>query len=181
MEPVPDNPEESMLSPAKGEKKKSGPPGFSLGNLFKPASRETKTKTKAVRQSISSSQKPQQQSFPAWLGEATLKELPPDKGREFALEFLQQAAPFIPPSKHVDHDAVARSLEFAIYSWANESPVGDKYWNKIHDIVASISGNRKVGTLAKLIGEGRFDKPGELMRLSDDDLLSSFEGRPLML
>ena len=180
IEPASDNLEESMTSPVKGEKKKSGP-GFSLGNLFKPATKEVKTKTKAVRQSFPSSQKPQQQSFPSWLGEATLKELPADKGREFALEFLQQAAPVIPLSKHVDHDAVARSLEFAIYGWAKESPVGDKYWNKIHDMVASISGNHKVGTLATLIGEGRFDSPDDLIKLSDDDLLSSFEGRPLLL
>ena len=180
IEPQPDKSEQNMTSPLKGEKKKLGA-SFSLGKLFKPESKEIKTKLKAERQSIPSSQKLQQQSFPRWLGEAPKEVIPSDKAREFALEFLQQAAPTIPPSKHVNHDAVARSLEFAIYSWAKESPVGDKYWNKIHDIVASISGNHKPGTLSTLIGEGRFHSPLDLMELSDDDLLSSFEGRPLTL
>ena len=53
------------------------------------------------------------------------------------------------------------------------------YWNKIHDLAACIGGKRKDGTLAKMIGDGKFATPDELVGLDDDDLWSSFQGLPL--
>ena len=55
----------------------------------------------------------------------------------------------------------------------------DKYWNKIHDLAACIGGKRQAGTLAKMIGDGKFATPDELVRLGDDDLWNSFKGLPL--
>jgi hypothetical protein len=179
--PLPD----SALSPVKVERKR-----FSLGNLFNPSEKEAKSKVRHSmdRPPSSLSQVSRQPKFPTWISEPTLLEVSGDVNREFALEHLQQAAPTIPVGKHVNHNAVARSLEHAIYDWSRQKHNSvkdtsweDKYWNKVHDIVAAICGNREPGTLAAMISEGRIQSPAVLLNLSDDDLMTSFEGRPLSL
>jgi hypothetical protein len=160
---------------------------FSLGSLgmgrIKPTSTEPKIVSKSSTERTSLSGQAAQKKLPTWISEATIKETPADETRSFALEFLQQAAPFIPSNKHVNYDAIARALEEAIYDWARglyKEVWADKYWEKVHDLVASISGKDGAGTLATMIGEGRYVSASEVVKLSEEALLCSFEGRPIM-
>jgi hypothetical protein len=169
---------QQQTPPVKQEKKK-----FSLGGLMRTNSKQPKAEAKGNAGNVPScDQSSRRQKIPDWISEATKSETPFDENRSCALEFLLQATPFIPPSNHVNHDAIARSLEAAIFDWAQnpEDSWIENYWDKVHDIVASISGKREAGTLAKLIGEGRFSTPAELLKLSEDDLLCSFEGRAVV-
>lgn len=99
--------------------------------------------------------------------------------RAFALEFLLQAAAHFPPNKGVNEESVARSLETAIYEWSQSKggTWSDTYWDKVHAIVAAITGKRDVGTLVDMIMEGSFSSPKSLLKLSVEDLESSFEGK----
>mmetsp|Transcript_30639 Transcript_30639/g.65745 ORF Transcript_30639/g.65745 Transcript_30639/m.65745 type:complete len:170 (+) Transcript_30639:441-950(+) len=130
---------------------------------------------------------------PPWTVQAVSNEIISNKNRIFGFEFLRQAALYIPQSKTIDCEAVAQNIEIAIYRWsidcANvksekrdeeiEELWLDGYWKKIHDLAACISGKRQGGTLAGMIGEGKFATPEELVGLSDDDLWCSFQGLPL--
>ena len=155
---------------------------FSLSGLMRPSSNPTKAISKLnTGKATASGQLSRQQKIPEWMSESNT-ETPSDETRSFALEFLQQAAPFIPHIKHVNHDAIARALEVATYEWAFLKEGANwvrTYWEKVDDLVASISGKHGVGTLASLIAEGKFNSPDEIIRLSDDAILCSFEGRPL--
>jgi hypothetical protein len=146
------------------------------------------------------------QSVPTWTLHVIETEPPSDENRQFALEFLQQAVPHIPEGKNINYDAIARNLELSIFKWANGNESNgshrtitlnghhsiegngktgqdrgwvDKYWNKIHDLVAAISGKDEEGTLAGMIAEGKFRNPIELITLPDDDLWRSFQSQPL--
>jgi hypothetical protein len=174
-------PSQKQGTPLKAVKKK-----FSLGSLMRPTSSAPKSATKNVAVKLSSSgQASRNQKMPAWISGGTIAEIQSDENRSFALEFLQQAAPFVPHTRYVNHDAIARALEAAIYEWSTSTHGRskdwvDKYWEKVHDLVASISGKRRVGTIATLIAEGKFKSPDEIVRLSDDAIMSSFEGRTLV-
>jgi hypothetical protein len=107
----------------------------------------------------------------------------------------------VPLTKGINHDAIARNLEVAIYEWAsckdhiNGASLSsnghgnvvhglgdehtDKYWNKLHSVVAGISGKRRPGTIAKMIGDGKFEAANDLVELSDDSLYQSFQGKPM--
>ena len=112
-----------------------------------------------------------------------------NKNRSFGLEFLQQAAMHIPENKTLNYEAVARNIEIAVYNWSRgkfdgqrtmqEEEQWNTYWNKIHDLAASISGKRQNGTLAKMMGDGKFASPDELVGLHDEDLWCSFQGSEL--
>ncbi|KAL3905043.1 MAG: hypothetical protein SGILL_009835, partial [Bacillariaceae sp.] len=125
-----------------------------------------------------------------------------DQNRVLALEFLRQAVPFVPLRKGVNLEAIARNLEVAIFDWASsedmrnsstangsgngesdgtglDDALADTYWNKLHGLVAGISGKHKAGTIATMIGQGKFETPNDLVKLSDDTLFLSFQGKPL--
>jgi hypothetical protein len=170
-------------TPIVTEKKKK----FSLGSIMtkpKPTAAPKVAKAGLARTS-SSSQLSRQNDRPIWISEATSKESPSDENRSFALEFLQQAAPFIPSNDIVNHDAIARELEVSIYNWAGgKDSVSTKqwlgkYWEKIDDLVAAISGNGGSGTIALMISQGRFRSAADVVKLSENDIACSFEGRPL--
>jgi hypothetical protein len=56
----------------------------------------------------------------------------------------------------------------------------DVYWDKIHDLTACLCGNeKKDGTIATLISEGKFKTANELVGLSDEELWKSFQSEPL--
>jgi hypothetical protein len=141
---------------------------------------------------------------PTWLSqESGATRSPLDEDRLFALEFLLQAIPNVPDGKDVDHNVIARNLELAIHNWSGSQETGnsaalendhatlgngasrgdgarlDKYWNKVHAVVAGISGKHQVGTLAGMIAQGRFNTPEEVVKLSDSDLFKSFLGKSL--
>ena len=183
------------IASSKAEKKKR----FSLGNLMRAgssSSRQVNVGTKvasSVEASpifLSKSQSNNHES-PSWTMKIVSEDYS-DENRSFGVEFLHQAALYIPESNTMNYDAVARNIEIAIYNWSTGSVESgtiiqnnceaswlNRYWNKIHDIAACISGKYKGGTLAKMICDGKFATPDELVYLRDRDLLSSFEGLPL--
>ena len=101
----------------------------------------------------------------------------------FALEFLLQAAAHFPANKGVNEESVARSIEMAIYDWSQSQRGSwtDIYWDKVHALVAAITGKRDIGTLVDMIMDGDFASPKLLMKLSVENLENSFEGRPFIL
>jgi len=102
--------------------------------------------------------------------------------RLFALEFLLQAAAHFPSDKDVNEEAIARSLEAAIYEWAKQKGnFAETYWDKVHSIVAALAGKREIGSLVNFIMEGSFPSANAVVNLSFDNLANSFEGRPLVL
>lgn len=125
------------------------------------------------------------QSNPLWIIQVVSKEEYLNDNRAFGLEFLQQAVLYVPGNKSISYNAIARNIESAIHNWSVANSDGstkkqeNDYWNKIHDLAASIAGKRQAGTLAKMIGDGKFSTPDELICLGDDDLWSSFQGAQL--
>ena len=170
---------------------------FSLGKLMRAGSSTPtpdNTGTKAPSSLEKSSAPPSKSSTnnpsnPIWIIQVVSKEDYSNDNRTFGLEFLQQAALYVPGNKAISYDAIARNIERAIYNWSvgnsndqsvkREKDRWNDYWNKIHDLAACIAGKRKGGTLAKMIGDGKFSSPDELIRLDDDDLWSSFQSEPL--
>jgi hypothetical protein len=182
-----DGPAETSKSQAvKQEKKKK----FSLGTLMRPGAEEEKSEKK-LEQAItsSSSQRTEQYVIPDWVSQP-FDERPTDDNRSFALDFLNQAARFIPKRENVNHDSIAQSLEAAVYKWSKKQVgEGDRfdwralqvYWEKIHALVASISGRDRAGSIGSMIATGLFQSPEDIVSLSDDQLENSFEGRPVVL
>jgi len=123
-------------------------------------------------------------ALPAWVTSPPTSEDPLEgdakrEDRSFALEFLLQAAAHFPSNSRANKESIARSLEIAIYEWS-ESQGGDwneTYWNKVHSIVAAITGKREIGTLVTMIIEGCFASPKSIVTLSLEELEKSFEGR----
>jgi len=194
----PTSPTQKQVQPsAKVEKRKT----FSLGKLMRPPSSSSSlgsvgTKVIAPSEEISgvaSQPSKKSQTSPTWTIETVSNADYSNTTREFGVEFLQQAAQYIPESKSVNRNAMSQNLETAIYNWSTGKVNGksrkpeedaegrwkDKYWNKVHDLAASISGKRKRGTLAGMIAEGKFSTPEQLVGLSDDELWCSFQGSPL--
>mmetsp|Transcript_27818 Transcript_27818/g.65392 ORF Transcript_27818/g.65392 Transcript_27818/m.65392 type:complete len:844 (+) Transcript_27818:118-2649(+) len=188
--------QKQMISSSKAEKRKR----FSLGNLMRvgsSSSRQANVGTKPasmVDESPAFASKTQTNNHknPSWTMQNICDGDFSNENRSFGLEFLQQAALYIPDSKTINYDAVARNIETAIYKWSTESIKSrdivqnvneeswlNRYWDKVHDIAACISGKYKVGTLAKMICDGKFATPDELVCLPDAYLLSYFEGLPI--
>ena len=151
--------------------------------MTKPNPNELKQTGKPVRVS-SSGQLSRRQDAPTWMCQASSRDNPSDKNRSFGLEFLQQAAPFVPLRDKINHDGIAREIEAAIFKWSIGKEGMDKewlgkYWEKLDDIVAALSGNEGGGTIATMIAEGKFRTPEEIVNLSENDISSSFEGKSL--
>lgn len=125
-----------------------------------------------------------------------------DEERELGLAFLDQSAPFVPPAKNVHPESIARALEAATFEFAVKkdkvtattttssseddshitiSESGDwvvLYWDKIHALSAALSGkDEQEGTLARMIAKGDFDNPHDVVKLSDDQLWQSYNGK----
>jgi hypothetical protein len=161
---------------------------FSLGNLMRPTSDAAKVGIKMEKTTSSSSfpsaAQKQQQAMPAWVTGKVSFTKPDDENRAFAVEFLQQAVPFIPSAGHdVNHSAIAHALEAAIYESVKKGDPSwmDKYWKKIDDIVVAISGDKGPGSISVMIGSGEFESPESVVRLSDAAIYDSFLGRPVFL
>ena len=121
-----------------------------------------------------------------------------EEERRLGRIFLDQAAPFVPPAKNVNNDAIARGIEIATFEYAvsksasrpaTSSPDGPVavsdtsdwvtlYWEKIHALIAALSGKGgQEGTLARMISRGDFDNPRDVVELTDDQLWSSYNGK----
>lgn len=102
--------------------------------------------------------------------------------RMFALEFLLQAAAHFPSGKGANEESIARSLEMAIFEWStSKGSFGETYWDKVHAVVAAITGKRELGTLINFILDGSFPSAKSVVMLSFENLANSFEGRPICL
>jgi len=181
--------QKQSLSVKKPEMKKK----FSLGKLMRAGSSTSQSGGAGAKKDESSQLTPRSskdvQNKPSWTIKVEADVFSSNENRSFGLEFLEQAAMHIPESKTMNYEAVARNIEVAIYKWSGgicngesknqEEERWNKYWTKIHDLAAGISGKRQDGTLAKMIDDGKFATPDELVCLSDDDLWCSFQGLPL--
>lgn len=239
--------QQQRSNPVKLDRRKK----FSLETLMRPSASVQSTAKPAVNSSspfrrntssasLSKSNKDDQ--GPTWTEVLVNRDCPTDRNRVLALEFLEQAAAFIPEGKNINHDTIVRNLEGAIYEWATttglqmrtngvlvkrqqngrgtisikeegsfpsrmdekgskrpngekecfdedareshsvdyDEPWVDSYWEKIHNLTACLSGNeKKDGTIATLISEGKFKTAHELVGLSDEDLWKSFQSEPL--
>ncbi|KAL3904698.1 MAG: hypothetical protein SGILL_009965 [Bacillariaceae sp.] len=177
---------------------------FSLGGLMRPPSVPLPEETDDQQDSSTGKVEPtagSQSKARTWMSQVSdAARQVTDENRLLALEFLRQAAPFVPLTKGVNHDAIAQNLEVALFDWASSGKLqgdsslangnakgagilvgesGDRYWNKLHSLVAGISGKRKPGTIARMIGNGNFEEATDLVKLSVDSLYKSFQGKPL--
>lgn len=172
-----------LMTPSVGSENKRK---FSLGSIMTKPKTATKSSAKSDSMSRSTSSTQLSRRHPAWISESSIEDAPPaDENRSFALEFLQQATPFIPPNEKVDAGVIALELEASIFRWAGgkeDVAVTDcfvKYWDKVDDVVAAISGDGGNGTIAQMISQGRFQSASDVVELSENDIACSYEGRPL--
>jgi hypothetical protein len=143
-----------------------------IDKIVSPASRGTSEK-KAIPSWVTA---PPPSSFDSFAGSDRRED------RLFALEFLLQAAAHFPAGKGVNEESVARGLEMAVYEWSEkQNSWSDSYWDKIHSVVAAITGKREVGSIVSMIMDGHFASPKAIVALSDENLEHSFEGRPFEL
>jgi hypothetical protein len=168
----------------KQEKKKK----FSLGTLMRPATTEDEVEEKPDNLEPSSSQVDEENKLPDWIAKPFAEDKPHEDFRIFASEFIRQGVCFIPRSQRINLDSVALSIEMAAYEWAKKSNQGNFdwrasqiYWQKIHTLVACISGQDRPGSLAAMIGKGVFMSAADLLDLKDELLSYSFESRHVPL
>ena len=180
LEKVVDKPESSTEGTQQQKDVKNERKKFSLGNLMRPMSDDTKTKcpTSDNASSTVPDTKKHPATLPNWVTGKVLLDVPTDDRRSFGFEFLRQAVPFI-QGKGVDHNSMACALEASIDSWSEGDT--DKYWKKIDDIVVALSGDKKIGTLSNMIAKGEFKEPADVVGLSDASIYDSFVGKPLVL
>jgi hypothetical protein len=152
-------PTRAAAPPPKPERK-----AFSLGTLMK---REPKSQVSVATK---------ESQLPTWLYDSPDGEAPTDEVRSLALEFLREMACQF-PTKGVNAEAVALHFEKALDSWAKTK---EDYWKRLHSIVAAISGKHGSGTLVHLIVDGKFSSADQVVQLSDDDLLKSYEGQAII-
>jgi hypothetical protein len=162
-------------SAPKPERKK-----FLLGSLMQP--RSSSQGTSQVHRGEETKAAAETALVPLWVTGPSSLDAPTEDPRRLALEFLLQMASHFPDgSVHVD--SLARSLESAVYHWATNMSTSDvdswmdKYWSKIHSLVAGLCGKVEKGTLQDVVLQGRFDTPDKLVGLSDDKFVASFEGK----
>lgn len=154
---------------------------FSLNKLFNPKSDE-RPRSKSVDdgQSGRKSMEPSLKKLPSWITDAPGELEPPlpsdEIDRALALEFFEGAASRFPEDK-VNRDAIARSLETAVYLWSQEQHEKvDSYWNKLHAIVAGICGKRKPGFIVTSIVAGEYASAKDVVALPEDVIYRSFQG-----
>jgi hypothetical protein len=134
--------------------------------------------------------------IPVWATNPTALEVPKhDTVRLLALEFLVQMVVNQFSDGVVNVDAMTRSLEDAVYRWAQKmvdsEPKGisnevDRswqiiYWQKINAIVAAFCGKQERGTFYTMFLQGKFDTPDKIVNISDDKYFASFEGKVISL
>ncbi|KAL3790104.1 hypothetical protein HJC23_013615 [Cyclotella cryptica] len=120
---------------------------------------------------------PKPKSLPSWVtGPAVKMEDFHEhhaKERNFALEFLTDAASTIPSNK-VDPMSISQSLELAIFAETKlRGRDWNRYWEKVHDVVAMISpGTNQPNSIALGIARGDYQDPSQLVTLSRREIHS---------
>jgi hypothetical protein len=174
------SPKPSIASPIrKVQAKKPEKASFSLSNMINKKPSASRSSEVDVNRNSQSSQTSATKSLPLWLTSAPTDDvasLPAEQvDRLLALEFLQSMASYFPEEK-VNRESVARSLEAAIYQWSmGQYRKEEAYWPKVHAIVAAVCGKTKSGTLLDAIVAGEYESAMDVVTLSDDLLLHSFE------
>jgi hypothetical protein len=98
-----------------------------------------------------------------------------DPKRRLSLEFLLDACKcFEPFPGCIDSRSIAIKIEIAIFDSVKATDMF--YWEKIHDLAASIAGKKKAGTLCPLVVNGSIPSPDVLVKLPRKILYLSFEG-----
>mmetsp|Transcript_2588 Transcript_2588/g.4732 ORF Transcript_2588/g.4732 Transcript_2588/m.4732 type:complete len:378 (+) Transcript_2588:704-1837(+) len=170
----------SIASPKpKVQAKKPEKTSFSLSNMINKKPSASQSSEVDVNRNSQSSQTSVTKSLPLWLTSAPTDDvgcLPAEQvDRLLALEFFQSMASYFPAEK-VNRESVARSLEAAVYQWSmGQYRKEEAYWPKVHAIVAAVCGKTKSGTLLDAIVAGEYESAMDVVTLSDDLLLHSFE------
>ena len=101
------------------------------------------------------------------------------------------------PEGKSDRGSVSMSVEKAIFEWSiktitgvvatdesleDKSPfVKNEYWERVHSIVAGVTGMRDAGPLMQCILDGDFATPKSLVELPREVFDESFEGKSIDL
>ena len=203
MPAVPKSQSDSFKVPAKGDRRASAEPRLesdvprsstprpSLQDLI---SRKTEP-TSPVRRSLPD----HVTELPGWVRGASMPSEPINVdgcNRMLALEFFRDMTSYFPVKKVnnieevpvINKESVARSLEGAVYTWATpvkgpinddeqKEALSDRYWRKVHEVVAAITGKRgQPGVLMGLISDGKIESPEAVVKKTQRELLDSFEG-----
>ena len=179
---------------------------FSLKCLSQGAKPSTSTSTSNNRnvehtQTPLTSQQQQKKQLPTWLtcGKIDDLDFKSDPDRSFAHEFFQDAVSFTPSSKsNINSKHASLALESAVNEYTSHhmndaknntkndasSDPSEKnfrvlYWEKVHDVVASIVGkyDDKPGSIVPLMLDGHFPTAYDIVKLSRKQLHQSFEGK----
>jgi hypothetical protein len=163
--------------PVKTEPTKPLKKTFSIKGMFEKPKPIPKPKvTPAVI--VSGPVSPKPKSLPSWVtgppqkGEEDFHELHA-KDRNFAIEFLTDAASSIPSDK-VDPVSVSQALELAIFAETKlRGNDWNKYWEKVHDVVAMISpGKNQPNSIMVGIARGDYQDPSQLVTLKRREIHS---------
>jgi len=157
-------------------------PSTSLRSLL---SKDTKPKEKAqeaphARKSLSLDEAVSKK-LPNWLTfDLSIDSLvKSDNSRKLGLEFLNQVTQLFP--KIVKPGNIAIALEQALHDWTIVQGPGKQlkeiYWGKLHKIAGALSGKQNHGSLIDDILKGEYKSAMALIKLSDDVLIASYEGR----
>lgn len=120
---------------------------------------------------------PKPKSLPSWVTGPAVKmddfHEHHAKERNFALEFLTDAASTIPSNK-VDPMSISQSLELAIFAETKlRGRDWNRYWEKVHDVVAMISpGTNQPNSITLGIARGDYQDPSQLVTLSRREIHS---------
>ena len=175
------SPKPPIASPKpKLQAKKPEKTSFSLSNMINKKPSASQSSDVDVNRNSQSSQTSATKSLPLWLTSAATDDignLPAEQvDRLLALEFFQSMASYFPEEK-VNRESIARSLEAAVYKWSmGQYRKEDMYWPKVHAVVAAVCGKTKSGTLLDAIVAGEYESAMDVVTVSDDMLLHSFEG-----
>ena len=97
-----------------------------------------------------------------------------DWKRVLSYEFVYDACSCLASSETIDVFSMAVHLEKAVFNLYGEP--SQAYWEKIHDVSASIAGMRRVGTIKPLLLDGTIPSPEALVRIPRKFLYKSFVG-----
>jgi len=100
-----------------------------------------------------------------------------DPRRILSFEFLYDACSCLASSETIDVYSMTVHVEKAIFNLYGEP--SQAYWEKIHDVSASIAGMKRVGSIKPLLLDGTIPSPEALVRIPRKFLYQSFVGESM--
>jgi hypothetical protein len=116
-------------------------------------------------------------SGPSWLYRDIVR-LPfylPCPKRGLSIQFLIDACSVLVTSDTIDNISMAVNIEERIFQLYG---ITDAYWDKIHDIAATLAGKYRRGTICPLLLDGSIPSVEALLRIPRQILYKSFVGEP---